>query len=1001
MDGKELQKHFRAAAWDTPESLEMFLLAADDAGAQEVAKLIPLLVDRTLAADARGHKLRCEAFARLVQGTPDPVLFVPLVRLLKTTADVQLRGLVVGLLPKINHIAGHAELVAVLRSQDVVLRRQVASVLRQLGGKAIFEGVSELARTPDSPARTEAIELAGSIGGHHAVPVLARVLEDGKPGDKLVALRFLGDARAMARDLPGALAACEKTLSDAAEQVALAAVQAFGALADEDAFYARLGAALDSPNVAVIRAVVEACRRFPSPRTIEALERKYRMGPNSVRFAVLATLEAIGDDSVLPVLAEALNGKHQTLRNRAAEVVSSLSVNRKVNLARTLMWLLRSRDVNVRRIAVDLAKRVGDPTGELWPSLLRFLRDEDWWVRERVTDALVEIAGTQLTRHIVGHAQDPSDVVRRYAVEVLLRLKDPASLGVLVRLATGDQDWWVRERSLEAIGSLKDVRAVPYVVDLMARQADLRLACLQCLLDLGEKTAAPQVALQLAAPEVDVKLAALACLDVLGGDPQGEAVAALLGDEDFKVRGAARKLLEKWEWQRKIDLTVQTSASTPVDRLLVMAARAEGDDLILSSARRPCIKRLGGVVPLTDEELGPDQVAAMLLPLLSESQRADIAALRDVDFSYEVKTEGLRFRANVFVQNDGLAAVFRIIKDRLLTFEQLGLPAIVRTFGDLKNGLVLVGGPTGSGKSTTLAAIIDHINFSSDRHIVTLEDPIEVQHVRKKSLVNQREIGTHTRSFAAALRSMLREDPDVILVGEMRDLATISFAVSAAETGHLVFGTLHTVSADTTVDRLINTFPGGQHAQVRSMLSESLRAVVCQQLVRRVDQPGSRVAALEIMVNNDAVSNLIRKGKCFQIPSIIVTGRDQGMQSMDVELKRMVKEGKIAPDEAYMKANNKKEFEEYFQERKPEAAQAPLVPAAPKAASASASAPAPPPASAPSSGLPSAPARAAPTPPAAPGRAPAPAAGGASPAARPSVAPPARPGMRPAGAGKA
>jgi len=235
------------------------------------------------------------------------------------------------------------------------------------------------------------------------------------------------------------------------------------------------------------------------------------------------------------------------------------------------------------------------------------------------------------------------------------------------------------------------------------------------------------------------------------------------------------------------------------------------------------------------------------------------------------------------------------------------VPKIVETFGNFNNGLVLVGGPTGSGKSSTLAALIDYINRTSGRHIITLEDPIEVVHARKQSLINQREIGTHTKSFGHALRATLRQDPDVILVGEMRDLETIAFAVTAAETGHLVFGTVHTVSADTSIDRLVNTFPPGQQPQVRSMLAETLRAVVCQHLVRKKD--GGRVLAAEVLINTDAVQNMIRKGKTFQLPSVVATSRESGMQSMDLELARLVNEGAVSLEEGYAKANDKRAFE--------------------------------------------------------------------------------------------
>src|SRR5919202_2761667 len=268
----------------------------------------------------------------------------------------------------------------------------------------------------------------------------------------------------------------------------------------------------------------------------------------------------------------------------------------------------------------------------------------------------------------------------------------------------------------------------------------------------------------------------------------------------------------------------------------------------------------------------------------------------------------------------GLSGVSRRIKGQLPDIATLGLPKVVHSFPDLKNGLVLVGGPTGSGKSTTLAALIDSINRTASRHIISLEDPIEVVHRRKMSLVNQREVGTHTRTFAAALRSTLREDPNVILVGEMRDLPTIEFTVVAAETGHLVFGTVHTVSAATTVDRIVSAFPPGQQQQVRSTLADSLRAVICQYLMKEKNGPG-RVLAVELLINNEAVGNLIRKGKAFQLPSVISTSREQGMQLMDSDLMRLTKEGKITAEDAYVKAISKKDFEPFVDEEEKAAAQ--------------------------------------------------------------------------------
>jgi len=270
-----------------------------------------------------------------------------------------------------------------------------------------------------------------------------------------------------------------------------------------------------------------------------------------------------------------------------------------------------------------------------------------------------------------------------------------------------------------------------------------------------------------------------------------------------------------------------------------------------------------------------------------------------------------RFRGNIMMQYRGIAAVFRIIPSKILSADDLGLPEGVRRMTNFKKGLVLVTGPTGSGKSTTLAGMIDLINTTRKEHILTFEDPLEFIHQNKMSLMNQRQIGEHTESFASALKAALREDPDVILVGEMRDLITIQLAMSAAETGHLVFGTLHTSTAAKTVDRIIDVFPTDQQEQVRAMLSESLKGVVCQQLLKTADGKG-RVAALEIMLGTPAIGNLIREGKTFQIPSIMQTAKKDGMQLMDQHLLDLLKTKKVNPEEAYRCAIDKKQFEQYL-----------------------------------------------------------------------------------------
>ncbi len=352
-----------------------------------------------------------------------------------------------------------------------------------------------------------------------------------------------------------------------------------------------------------------------------------------------------------------------------------------------------------------------------------------------------------------------------------------------------------------------------------------------------------------------------------------------------------------------------------IDQFLKLLVQSGGSDLHLTTGAPPIMRVHGHMQRVKFRDLTPKDMEALLFEIMEENWRMRFLEHQDFDFAYEI--EGLaRFRVNIFWQRKGLGAVFRTIPSKILTADDLKLPESVRRFCMLTKGLVLVTGPTGSGKSTTLAAMVDLINETRADHILTIEDPVEFTHPNKKCLVNQREIGTNTKSFANALRAALREDPDVILVGEMRDRETIELGITAAETGHLVFGTLHTNSAPKTVDRIIDVFPADQQDQIRAMLAESLKGVVSQVLLRRKDGKG-RVAAMEIMVGTPAISNLIRENKIHQIPSLIQTGKKDGMQLLDQHILEYLMAGVIDPVEAYMKANNKAAFRQYLKEGQP------------------------------------------------------------------------------------
>jgi twitching motility protein PilT len=338
-----------------------------------------------------------------------------------------------------------------------------------------------------------------------------------------------------------------------------------------------------------------------------------------------------------------------------------------------------------------------------------------------------------------------------------------------------------------------------------------------------------------------------------------------------------------------------------VTELLAFGVEQGASDCHLSAGEPPMIRIHGDLKKLDHPSMTREEVHNLVYDIMGDAQRKTFEESHECDFSFEMG-EVARFRVNVFLQRKGEGAVFRTIPTKIQTLDELGMPPILRQLCDKEKGLILVTGPTGSGKSTTLAAMVDDLNNTFEGHILTIEDPVEFVHQSKKCLVNQRELGPNTHSFANALRAALREDPDAILVGEMRDLETIQLALTAAETGHIVFGTLHTSSAPKTVDRVIDVFPPSQQAQIRAQFAESIEAVITQTLLKK--KGGGRTAALEIMTGTTAVRNLIREGKIHQIPGTIQVSQKDGMQTMDMALVNLVSRGIVTKEEAQAKSMN-------------------------------------------------------------------------------------------------
>lgn len=383
-------------------------------------------------------------------------------------------------------------------------------------------------------------------------------------------------------------------------------------------------------------------------------------------------------------------------------------------------------------------------------------------------------------------------------------------------------------------------------------------------------------------------------------------------DEAVAPAAPALRTVPPLPHDHQIGVGLSSGSTAEIDALLNQMLELKASDLHVSSGNVPMLRIDGEMRPVPGARaVAPEALQRVLWPIVPPRNREEFQELHDTDFAYELPGKA-RFRANMFVDLRGVGAVFRVIPSKILTVDDLKLPRELLSLCNLPKGLVLVTGPTGSGKSTTLAALIDYINQTRHNHIITIEDPVEFVHPNKRCLINQRQVGEHTKSFKVALRAALREDPDIVLLGEMRDLETISIAMETAETGHLVFGTLHTSSAPATIDRIIDQYPSNEQNQIRQMLSGSLKGVISQMLCKKVG--GGRVAALEVMFGIPAISNLIREGKVFQIASIMQTGRNLGMRLMNDSLAQLVKDGVVAAEEAMLKAVDKAGLETSFRQ---------------------------------------------------------------------------------------
>ncbi len=731
-------------------------------------------------------------------------------------------------------------------------------------------------------------------------------------------------------------------LSSRTETVRRLAMQAIEWLAGPT-FVSRLKDFLANPNPNVVDAALDWLKRNPSEQALPWLAEALNASSVAIRRKAFSIVEATHSPRAGPLALKALDDNDENLRFRAIQVLGKYpdeahvepllrhcrqdSSRIKDAAIATLTPLLARADARWNELILPLLTDLNPKVRQLASRILATqdpLRVADAFLvsfgtiygpdRERAVSALAEL-GSEYIRAFLERDQDPDSNIAMLAASIAVTIESPEVVPHCIRFLQGSE-WWLRDRAAQVLARIRDPRALPYLVQMLSDpESDISAAHA-----LGVWAAPETLPGLLEAYKKGTKDLRLEILDAFAriADPriQGLLESITRADPDPLVRDKAVHLLaarshtevESAGRERLFSpIDFQTTPEPTLDDLLRHARAVGASDLHVAAGVVPHIRIHGRLTPLPLSETSPERSERLILPILTADRAEHLKAGRQIDFCYKHPEIG-RYRTNIFYERKGLKGVFRVVPYEVPNLTDVGLPESVWDVTLYSQGLVLVTGPAGCGKTTTLAALVDHINDTQRSHIITIEDPIEYVHTSREALINQREIPSHSVSFARALRQSLREDPDVILVGEMRDLETISLAITASETGHLVLATLHTTTAAATVDRIINAFPPDQQAQIRLMIADSLKAVLSQALLPRRDGSG-RVAAFEILRNTPNVGGLIREGKTFQIPTAMQTGAASGMTLMDNALLNLVNEGIIEPRVAYDRAQRKEMFE--------------------------------------------------------------------------------------------
>jgi twitching motility protein PilT len=651
-------------------------------------------------------------------------------------------------------------------------------------------------------------------------------------------------------------------------------------------------------------------------RAIPKWQKLARDGNPHIREKALEFLATQAPASSIPLFVDQLPTASYAVQQMIVGALTRAAVGRGPEFADQLLPLIASGEASTRTSVMKILMAIGDPA-EIIKRYVRFSKTLAGFVRDRALDS-IRAFGDELIDPVVELLSDPDEDVRAAAIGVASVFDDPRIVPATITLLK-DSDWWIRIAAADALGRLKDPRAVEPLIAALA-DPDLKWSAVDALGRIADPRALNALGQLLADPAPDVRIEVLQALKHFTHQAVPQVVMKVAtSDPDRNVRTRALDILDEIAKRDQLSqadvanvrtnaLVARAGQGDPTLHALLMATRnGGGSDFHLSVDQPPIIRLSAELVRAQGEPFTPQQTEEMLREILTEKQWETLEKTHQLDFCYTIP-QGGRYRGNVFFDHKGYNGVFRVIPEKPPTINELGLPGQLSEIADYHQGLVIVCGPSGSGKSTTLAALVNLFNETRNDHVLTMEDPVEFVHPFKNCLINQREVGSHTESFSRALRAALREDPDVIVIGELRDNESILLALTAAETGHIVLGTLNSTSAPKAIDRIIGSFPSDEQPQVRASLSESLKYVIAQRLLP-AKEGRKQVACFEILKGTSNIGSMIRDEKTFQIYSAMQIGRSLGMQTFDEALKDLVRREQISAETAYMAANKREEFE--------------------------------------------------------------------------------------------